>query len=226
MSKTTALLSAAALSAALMSNPASAASVYITEWMYNGLSAGNVGEYIEFTNLGSTAIDFTGWSFDDDSRTAGTVDLSAFGIVNSGESVILAEASAAAFISTWGLSGVDVIGGNTTNLSRGDEINLYDANGTLVDRLTYSDQNQPGTIRTQNVSGNPDSFSVLETPYDASGWVLSSQGDTYGSYLSTGGDVGNPGIAPFAPVPLPAGVWLLISGIAGLFGFGRRKSAI
>ncbi len=70
--------------------PLASAQVYITEWMYNG--NGGTGEYIEFTNLGATAVDFSGWSFDDDSRNAGTVSLSAFGLVNPGESVILTEA--------------------------------------------------------------------------------------------------------------------------------------
>ncbi len=37
--------------------PLASAQVYITEWMYNG--NGETGEYIEFTNLGSTAVDFT-----------------------------------------------------------------------------------------------------------------------------------------------------------------------
>ena len=64
-------LFAAALS---MGHAAQAASpVAITEWMYNG------SEFIEFTNLSGAALDLTGWSFDDDSRTAGTVSLSDFG---------------------------------------------------------------------------------------------------------------------------------------------------
>ena len=49
------------------------AQMRITEWMYNGKLDGNsLGEFVEFTNVGSSAIDMTGWSFDDDSRTAGT----------------------------------------------------------------------------------------------------------------------------------------------------------
>ena len=69
--------------------------IQIAEWMYNGNGA--TGEYIEFTNLGTTAIDFTGWSFDDDSRTAGVTSLSGFGIVAAGRSAVLTEADAADF---------------------------------------------------------------------------------------------------------------------------------
>src|SRR5262245_41745293 len=90
----------------------------ITEGMYEG------DEFVEFTNVGNGSVDLTGWSFDDNSRASGSVSLSGFGVVNAGESVILSESTAAAFRSAWNLAAsVDVIGGNTNNLGRPDEIN-------------------------------------------------------------------------------------------------------
>ncbi len=70
------------------------AQMRITEYMYAGVN----GEFIEFTNVGAAPIDMTGWSFDDDSAIPGTVFLTAFGVVNPGESVILTESPAALFI--------------------------------------------------------------------------------------------------------------------------------
>ena len=165
-------------------------SLQITEFLYSGGS----GEFIEFTNIDPSSVDMTGWSFDDNSRTPGSFDLSAFGTVQPGESVILTEAEAETFRTAWNLpSTVKIIGGSSQGLGRSDEINLYDATGNLVDRLTYGDENFPGTIRTQNVSGWVAVDQLADQQIDAD-WVLSTAGDAQNSYASTGGDIGNPGI--------------------------------
>ncbi|WP_353568379.1 lamin tail domain-containing protein [Haloferula sargassicola] len=203
------------LALAFVSILPSKGAVFITEWMYSG----NGDEFVEFTNLGSSAVDFTGWSFDDNNAVAGTFDLSAFGMVAPGESVILAQTDEASFRTDWGLAGsVKVIGllGDTTgnNLGRNDAINLFDASNTLVDTLTYGDQDIAGSIRTQDVSGyttpaNYGSDDVLQ-------WMLSVDG-VDGAFTSTGGDVGSPG---FALVPEPSSVLLIGLGSLGLL---RRR---
>ena len=213
-----ATLSRIALAAAIavvLSQPVhSAAAVQISEWMYNG------DEFIELTNFGPTSVDFTGWSFDDDSRAPGTFSLSGFGVVDSGGVVIISEASAADFRARWNLSAtVKVVGGNSANLGRNDEINIYDGSSALVDRLTFGDQTFPGTTRTLNVSGRPNDLSALGANNPAL-WVLAAVGDGAGSYTSTtGGFIGNPGIAP---VPEPGTYALLLAGLGLLAGVLRR----
>lgn len=192
------------------------ATLLITEWQYNG------SEYIEFTNMSASPLDAAGWSFDDDSRTPNTVDLSAFGIVQPGESVILAEMEAAEFRTEWNLPGnVKVIGGNTTNFGRDDEINVFDAADLLVDRLNYGDNaaDTNGSIRTQNISGNPISPAALGTN-NVFQWTLSTVGDRFGSYASLNGFIGNPGTYVDA-VPEPSAILLFCVG-AALLGSRRR----
>lgn len=188
--------------------PAARSAMYITEWAYQG----NGGEFMEFTNTGGTPVDMTGWSFDDNTQTAGSVSLSAFGVVAPGESVILADITAAAFRTEWGLpASVKVIGENTQNLGRADEINLFDNTNALADRLTYDDQTLGGP-RTNLASGNPKTLAVLGAN-NVTQWVLSTAGDAYGSYLSVSGAQGNPG--KFTLVPEPGMFGLIAMLIAG-----------
>ncbi|GAB4385563.1 MAG: hypothetical protein Kow0022_11930 [Phycisphaerales bacterium] len=187
------------------------ANVRITEYMYTG----NGGEFIEITNLGTSAVDLSGWSYDDNSRTPGSVMLS--GVLQAGQSLILTEDSEAVFRAAWGLGAdVLVIGDVTDNIGRSDEINIYDAAANLVDRLTYGDEDFPGTIRTNRISGNPGNLQALGAN-DIFSWVLSFVGDDFGSYTSTNGDIGNPGV--FIPSPGSA----LLLGLGGVAIMHRRR---
>jgi hypothetical protein len=175
----------------------------ITEWMYQGTS----GEFVEFTNMGDVPIDMTGWSFDDDHAVPGAFDLSGFGVVQPGESVVITEALPDGFRAAWGLGAeVKIIGelGAVTgnNLGRTDQIHLFNAGGELVDRLAYGDQIFPGSIRTQNASGQTCVESVGQD--DVFTWELSAVDDAYGSFAASTGDVGTPGsyVAPSCEVEL------------------------
>lgn len=192
---------------------AAQAQIQITEWMYNGAD----GEFVEFTNVGGTAIDMTGWSFDDNSRTPGVTDLSAFGMVEPGHSVIMCEPTASEFATAWGLMHTTIVGENGANLGRADEINLFDGAGVLVDRLTYDDANGLGP-RTSEISGNIPLNGLGAN--NANLAVLSMVGDTYGSWAAVGGSVGNPG--QYTPVPEPATMAVLGLGVAALLR-RRRK---
>jgi len=77
-------------------SPLTLGQMVITEWMYSGTDGG----FIEFTNIGSEAVDLSGWNFCDNSPGP-AVDLSDFGIVEPGNSVILTEASAESFAAAW-----------------------------------------------------------------------------------------------------------------------------
>lgn len=176
-----------------VSSPSQAADaplIRVTEVEYNG------SEFVELTNVGTAAQDFTGWSFDDDSRTAGTVSLSAFGTVAAGESVILAESAADAFRTEWDLkSSVKVIGSNPANLGRADEVNVYDATNTLVDRVTYNDQATAGDPakgpRTDTASAWVSQANLGTNVFST--WTKSTVGDAEGSWASVNGYAGSPG---------------------------------
>ena len=209
-----------AAAVALVCSGRAEGAIRITEWMYNGGGAGNIGEFVEFTNLGPAAVDFTGWSFDDSSRAPGSQSLSAFGLVAPGESVVFTDSLAADFRTNWNLlAAVKIVGGNANNLGRSDEINVYDAANALVDRLTYGDETFPGSIRTQNKSGNPNNAAALGANNPLL-WSLSAVSDAFSSTTSIVGEIGNPGSYL---IPEPAA--LTLAAAALLVIFGQRRLA-
>lgn len=209
MKITSAVIAGLALSAASFAT----GRIVITEWMYSGAD----GEFIEITNVGTSAIDLTGWSYDDDSRLPGVFSLSGAGVVQAGQSVLLVEGLAADFRAAWNLdSSIVILDQVMNNLGRNDEINIFDSNNDLIDRLTYGDQAFPGTIRTQNTSGwTTPGFLGLN---DATGWFFSSLGDLQGSYFSVNGDLANPGVYV---IPTPGAAALM--GLGALVATRRRR---
>jgi hypothetical protein len=141
--------------------------------------------------------------------------------------VVITEAPEADFRTAWSLAPtVKVLGGYANNLGRADEINLFDgpdADLNLVDRLAYGDVAFPGSIRTQDFSGNPNTAAALGAN-DPLQWSLSFVGDSFGSYasapdLNDAVAVGNPGI--YSAIPEPTSVALMLLSFAGL-GLIRR----
>ncbi|HEX3455264.1 MAG TPA: lamin tail domain-containing protein, partial [Gaiellaceae bacterium] len=112
--------------------------IAITEWMYNPVGSASA-EFVEVTNIGGAPVDMTTYSFDDNSNMPESFPLDQLGTLAPGESGLIVEGSATSFRAEWGLAaGVKIAEGNTNNLGRDDEVNIYDGD-TLVDRLTYGD---------------------------------------------------------------------------------------
>ncbi len=172
--------------------------IRITEWMYKG----GGGEFFELTNVGAAPVDMTGWSFDDIDAVPGLVDLSPLGILAAGDSAIVTESAAAAFIAEWGLVGVAVLGDNTlANLKRNDAIHVFDAALALHDALNFGDEDYPGSPRTNAVSASACDEAIGDD--FVWGWSLAEAGDAQGSVTSVSGDVGSPG----AYVATPCGIY-------------------
>lgn len=204
------------LIASLAIASAASAQVLITEWMYDG------SEFIEFTNVGSSSVDLTGWSYSDDTLVQSS--LSSFGTISAGESVIVAQAASAdAFRSTWSLApSVKVLAYSSGLLQRGDVINLFNASSTLVDKLAYGD-NTIGGPRTNTASGvtTPEYWGAGLTDGTAvTHWQLSTVSDGYSWTSTSGGFVANPGVLA---VPEPASWALLGLASTGLMVWRKRR---
>lgn len=116
-------------------------------------SSGNspvAADWFEVTNTGTTAVDITGWKFDDNSNAfASAVALNGITSIAPGESVIFLESAAPGttvplFLSTWfganppaGLQVGTYTGAGIGLSTGGDAVNLYNAGGTLQARVTF-----------------------------------------------------------------------------------------
>lgn len=197
---------------ALSVSTSAQAGIFITEWMYSG----DDGEFVELCNIGGPAVDMTGWSYDDNTQLPGSIDLSIFGIVNPDQCVIISELDALTFNNNWSLGAtVAILGGNTENLGRSDEINIYDAGDNLVDRLTFGDQVFAGSIRTQNASGFVSAAGLGAN--NVFEWTLSSLGDIQNSWAGENGNLGSPG-RHVVPEPATVGALSLLA-----IGLIRRR---
>lgn len=198
-------LTLAAIAAATVS---ASAQVRITEFSYKGL----FGEFIELANTGSTTVDLTGWSYDDNSDVAGTVTLPSVSLAQN-QTIIITEVSDAVFRQAWyedseedvPLGLIDILENNTTNLGRSDQINIYNSSNVRQDRLTYNDQGT-GTVdgpRTEDISAKPGPTTSFGTD-NFSTWILSGTGEggtPNGNAWKAGapgatGPIGSPGVYP------------------------------
>lgn len=106
--------------------------------------------------------------------------------------------------------------------SGGDELNLYDPNGDLKDRLTYT-----ASFVDEGFSAQPETPDALGQNAQSQ-WTPSYAGDMFGSYQSsivglvTAQDVGRPGFYEITAVPEPETYALMLAGL-GLVGLVARK---
>ena len=180
------------------------ADIQITEFAYGGkfvptASDTGDGEYVELTNVGEAAQDFTGWQFNVVKATTNlSIDLSGFGTVQPGESVLVTDLTAADFRSEWNLtSAVKILSdkqGQTTAAtldSGADTINILNSSAGVVDTLAYA----KSYLTAKGVAAwvNPGHLADTSTATAGAWTTPATAGDAEGSWTSTGGAVGSPG---------------------------------
>jgi hypothetical protein len=215
--------------------PNASAQVRITEFMSEGqgdILQGNGGrrqrEFFEITNLGTTSVDVSTWSYNDNNANDPHNWGPSIGSIAAGESIVFTQMTADDFRSYWGLStSVRIFSYlQLSNLGNADTINIYNSftqdASTLVDTLTYtSDARGSGISRNRPFDGGTGQYLNGD-------WVISSLGDSFQSYLAPSPT----GFPPNFPQPTTGfnqadyidlanpGVYVPVPGAACVLAFG------
>ena len=218
------------LAAALLAAPAAHASLIITEVMSSSLNPGASaggggadGDWFELSNTGPAAVDLTGYTWEDDSFPNGdNAVFPSFSLAAGRSVVVLQEAQATStFRGAWGgtfdilyqdqFGGPNIFSGLSSN---GDQVNVADPSGTLVDNATFG-------------AATPGSSFAWDANNASLGLSVAGQNGAYQELTDGAGgpgvDVASPGFAAgLSSVPEPASLGLI--GLAG-FALVRRRRA-
>ncbi len=226
--------------------------IFITEFM--GKAGASANGFVEITNLTASFIDLsefgyykTGMDSSNGPTFPGTSNFDAskvaqimFTNVAPGESVILTTACDSAacedelgekdFHKIWGLNAAVKVQTLDPDRYYGlvpsseAQLSLYRlSDGMLIDQVNYS------TALTQSGVSASAGHDALGLPYDATGWVKSSVGDTFGSKMTTAagyaGAIGNPGLY-VSPAPEPETYAMMLAGLSLVALAKRRRKQI
>jgi hypothetical protein len=224
-----------ALSLTMASASAQISTLRITEAMSSS-GVGGTADWWEVTNYGGSAVDITGWKFDDSSFAFGTsVALNGVTSVAPGESVAFLETTTldsgtvatliSSFRSFWGGSGTSAqigyyAGSGISLSSAGDGIVLFNSTGTeTTPRVTFGAATAGSSFyygydALGDPTTSPNTNAIVSTAGTVDGQV------TFLSATSLPQNIGSPGTAVVTAVPEPASIaglacgGLLVGGIA------------
>jgi len=204
-----ALCSPLSVSYAAIRAPASG-ELLISEIMANPSAVSDtVGEWFELFNPTADSLILNDLILSDNGSNSHQINAADNLLINSGQYFVLARNSDFSInggvIADYVYSGFTL--GNTS-----DAIIISSASSEIT-RLEYS----------SGFVGAGKSTELFQLPGEIGNYQLTADSFIYGS-----GDIGTPGMAgsaelPVSTVPVPAAVWLFGSGLIGLCGIGRKK---
>jgi hypothetical protein len=218
------LLGLIAVLASMAAIPANAAIVIseVAPWSSGNSPVG--ADWFELTNTGASSVNITGWQMDDDSKSFNSaVLLNGINAIASGQSVIFVEGDTATttnFIDNWFAGNapanflIGYYSGSKVGLSSsGDEVNIFDTNGSLQASVSFGASTNGYTFDNgMGLTGNISNLSVA---------------GTNGAFSVTNSsitEIGSPGTIA-AAVPEPETYAFFLAGL-GLIGFSSRKHNI
>ena len=178
------------------STPLAQADIIITE--VNSNSAG--GDFFELHNTGASAVDLTGWKWDDDSLTPASGATFASVSIPAGGVLVVSNGTAgteAAFKTAWNLGGdVTVVATGGPGLGGNDAVIVFDASNNIIASFNYKSAAVTANSITLQTFARPGAAAPL------GGHTGPSAGSTFGDAVSAVWD----GVSTASPVYVPATV--------------------
>ena len=192
--------------------------IIFSEIMFNPSSSEDDWEWVEIVNTGASAVDLSGWVFDDFNSLAQSGANISAGTIGAGESAILYNAddlTAADFEAAWG-TGLNLVGVSNWNAAAlnnsGDTIGMWSSYADYDgDNITQA--NAQISFAYPNIDDGAGSIYLTDLaldPTDAGNWALSADGDAtpVGTTFTAAAAGGNSGAdigSPAALAPPPSG---------------------
>lgn len=186
------------------------------------------GDWFELTNTGNSAVNISGWKFDDASNSfaaAATLTLTGTSSIAAGQSVIFIEGNAAKkdnFLSTWFGSNVPanfLIGtysGSGIGLSTdGDAVNIFNASGVKQAGITFGASDSSAPYQTFDNAAGINNGAISQLSVVGTNGAFVAKND-----LS---EIGSPG--QIAAVPEPDQYALLLAGLGMIGAIARKRQA-
>ncbi len=231
MKKSLSFIALAVLSTITIQANAAILITEVTPWASNN-GTGYLADWFELTNTGSTAVNISGWTMDDDSGNPNSALLAGINSINANESVVFLELAGGGnattlknnFINTWfnGVlpSGLQIgtytqgVAGGVGLSATADAVNIYNGvAGTLQARVTFGASDASSPFQTFNNAAGLNNAAIS---------TLSVVG-VNGAFtaLNSATQVGSPGRIA-APVPEADSYAMLLAGL-GFMGFISRR---
>ncbi|RKZ28594.1 hypothetical protein DRQ36_10200, partial [bacterium] len=163
----------------------------VNEIMYNPIGSDSYGEFIEFYNRGTVAIDASGWKVKDD-NDYNEFEIPDGVIIAAGEFLVIAK-NPDSIEARYSITGVVGSVSWGLNNSPGDAVRLYDDAGTLMDYV-YFGNDDPWPTAPNGDGPSLELIDPAEDNNDAANWQASAGEGTPGSANST--DVFETGYRP------------------------------
>jgi hypothetical protein len=207
----------------------------ITEAMSSS-GVGGTADWWEVTNYGGSAVDITGWKFDDSSFTPGaSVALNGITSINAGESVAFLETTTldsgtvatliSSFRTFWGGSAASAqigyyAGSGVSFSSNGDGIVMFSGTTETTPRVSFGPATTGSTFyygydAAGNPTTSPNTNAIVSTVGTLDGQI------TFASASTLPQNIGSPGTAAVVPEPSSAAL-LAIGAGAGVTLVLRR----